>query len=611
MNRSAAIAISITIALACIACSMLFIGPGERPAPEPEHETYAITYELNGGAATGDMPKTYYTGQDLVIPEPEKDDMVFRGWYLDEALTEPFTGVEELSGDIKLYAEWTDDIAGFSIAFSKEGYYDRGINSYDISGTLTCTYLYFDEDKGSYYIRNDDVSTYSYKYIEQTYTDTSSSLYWSSEVEREGTSGGQEVIDTVDGPKTCDITIFTYPNGSKETQWVEHDGWITYKIISEFHSRGLMAIDYYVVLTFTGTEIVPIENNEVKVLEGYGVTVEGNEGSYKLGSKATLKANTSDGIGFGGWYDENMELVSKDRTFTFTVVGEMTYYALNDRADDKEIESDTVIDLDDLFGVDGGSYTITNKDTGEVQTSEDGKHVFVDGGMYELYTERAGGGYNYFLVKASGDVERVFSWTYNKTNYSITLDIDYDDYLYAKELYPASYRVTDSSETHARDKSFVEKSYTDPVMSKYMDELVDKMISEFKKRTPNVTEAAFLDYLLKFTQYFEYQSDEEYMGTTEYWKFPLETLFEQGGDCEDTSILFCALAHQCREELNMKYSTAMLLLPGHMAGAVKLSGNTKWSYCETTTTGFAVGEIPQSMKAYVNDGRSCVVIEVA
>ena len=606
MDRTAVVAISLAVAMACLAGSLLIFAPIDQTGSE----SYPITYDLDGGTKTGDMPSSYKTGQELTIPEPTKENYVFRGWYTDAELTTPFNGVEELTGAIKLYAAWTDDLAGFAIKFEKDGYYERGINSYTISGSLTCTYLYYDEDKGSYYIRNEDESTYNYQYIEQTYTETDTSLYWSSEVERQAMDGGQEVLETVDGDVLCNITIFSYPSGSTETQWVDANGWKTYKIVSEYRSLGYHSVDYHVELNYTGMDIVQIESNSVTVKEGYGITVTGDEDTYKLGSRATLAATTSEGISFGGWYDENMAFITSDPVYTFTVVGDMTFYALNANTSDVVLESDELVDLNKEFKVDAESYTIINKDTGEVQYSDGGSYTFRDGGVYALSTERTDGGYSYFIVKVTGDVEKTFSWNYNNKTYTLKLDIDYDEYLYAKGYYPASDRITDGTTSHSRDKSFVELSYTDPTMSKYMDELVDKLIAEFKTYNSKITESSILNFLLKFAQYIEYQSDEEYMGTSEYWKFPLETLFDQGGDCEDTSILFCALAHQCRSKLALNYDTAVLLLPGHMAGAIKLDSKTTWSYCETTSTGYTLGEIPSSMKNYVKDSRYYTVIEV-
>ena len=92
-----------------------------------------------------------------------------------------------------------------------------------------------------------------------------------------------------------------------------------------------------------------------------------------------------------------------------------------------------------------------------------------------------------------------------------------------------------------------------------------------------------------------------FTGYEEYWKYPVETLYDQGGDCEDTSILFSAIAEA------MGYNTSLLLFPGHMAAGVDLDGNYgisktyfetggyRFYYCETTATGYHVGDKPSNV----------------
>ena len=609
MDRVATVAIVIAVALACVAGAIAFTGD-ESIAPEPTKE-FKVTYDLNDGTFDEDAPATYTPGKDLNIPNPTKEEVIFNGWYLDSEFSKFFNGdTTDLTGDITLYAKWGNDLSGHAIKFVKSGYYERGMNSYDIGGSLTCTYLYYNPDKNSYYIRNDDITQYTYKYIQQSYTEEDSSSYWSSEVERESEDLGVETIDTIYGPKECQVTKFYYDSGMTETQWTEVDGWITYKILSHYEVIGLLyKVEYNVTYTLESETVTEVESDcELTVLEGYGINVTGNEGPYKPGTSVTLTASTEPGVTFSGWYDESKTLLSKEKTYKLIIGGSMSIYALNSNGTDMSLASDTDLNLDDLLGVSGGTFEITNIDTDETFSSEDGKFTFADGGMYEIVAKSEAGN-GYFVIKVTGDVDRTFTWTYNKAKYTVTIGIDYDDYLYAKNLYSVKQRC--QSNDHIRDKTFVTYSYTDKVMAPYMEELVDKMIAALKERHSNISETTLLSYILAFTQYIEYQTDEEYMGTTEYWKFPLETLFDEGGDCEDTSILFCAIAHQCREKLNMEYRTAMLLLPGHMAGAAMLSNKTTWSYAETTSTSFNLGDIPQSMKTYVNNSRYCTIVEVA
>jgi hypothetical protein len=368
-------------------------------------------------------------------------------------------------------------------------------------------------------------------------------------------------------------------------------------------------IECEIIYTLESDTVVEIESDcELTILEGYGINVTGNKGPYKPGTSVTLTATAETGVKFSGWYDENKTLLSKEKTYKLVIGGSMSIYALNDNGTDMSLDSDEELNLNDKLEISEGTFLITNIDTEETFTSENGEFIFADGGMYEIIAKSETGS-GYFVVKVTGDVDRTFTWTYNKAKYTVTLGIDYDDYLYAKGKYKVNQRC--QSNDHLRDKTFVTLSYNDETMAPYMEELVDKMIAALKERHSNISESTLLNYILAFTQYIEYQSDEEYMGTEEYWKFPLETLFEEGGDCEDTSILFCAIAHQCREKLNMSYRTAMLLLPGHMAGAVMLEGKTAWSYAETTSTSFNLGDIPQSMKKYVNNSRYYTIVEVA
>ncbi|PRR69205.1 stalk domain-containing protein [Neomoorella humiferrea] len=83
----------------------------------------------------------------------------------------------------------------------------------------------------------------------------------------------------------------------------------------------------------------------------------------------------------------------------------------------------------------------------------------------------------------------------------------------------------------------------------------------------------------------------------EYPKYPVETLVE-GGDCEDKSILLAAILKA------MGYKTALLVFrgnPGHMAigvecpnceGSYYLKDGVKYFYLETTSPGWAIGEVP-------------------
>ena len=103
-----------------------------------------------------------------------------------------------------------------------------------------------------------------------------------------------------------------------------------------------------------------------------------------------------------------------------------------------------------------------------------------------------------------------------------------------------------------------------------------------------------------FVQSLSYVSDNN-IGHDEYYKYPLETLVDQNGDCEDTSFLAAAIIRA------MGISCVLVELPGHMAIAIAFGGSpfgyyyemeNNWNYhfMETTGEGWWAGEIPSTYK---------------
>ena len=99
-------------------------------------------------------------------------------------------------------------------------------------------------------------------------------------------------------------------------------------------------------------------------------------------------------------------------------------------------------------------------------------------------------------------------------------------------------------------------------------------------------------------QSLQYTSDNVTEGYNEYPRFPIETLVDDGGDCEDTSVLFASLT------LVMGYGTVYISPPNHYAVGILGNGlqgsswtyprdsNQTYYYCETTGSGFKIGQLP-------------------
>ncbi len=110
-----------------------------------------------------------------------------------------------------------------------------------------------------------------------------------------------------------------------------------------------------------------------------------------------------------------------------------------------------------------------------------------------------------------------------------------------------------------------------------------------------------VSFILAFVQCLPYTSDSVTTGYNDYPRFPLETLVDDGGDCEDTSILFATLV------LILNYSAIFINPPGHMAagvwgsdsvpGSYYLHDGRRYYYCETTGDGWGIGQIPSAYQS--------------
>lgn len=135
--------------------------------------------------------------------------------------------------------------------------------------------------------------------------------------------------------------------------------------------------------------------------------------------------------------------------------------------------------------------------------------------------------------------------------------------------------------------------------------------------TERLTTVAEINNVLAFAQRFEYAFDIEDKGVSEYPKFPLETMVEDRGDCEDHAILAAACLVRLGYEVrlvSLEYDAG----PGHMAlavaGAEELpdafslrdpATGRRFYYCEVTadassrdpnTVAFRMGEVPAKDK---------------
>ncbi|MFH0913728.1 MAG: hypothetical protein V1849_00365 [Chloroflexota bacterium] len=132
------------------------------------------------------------------------------------------------------------------------------------------------------------------------------------------------------------------------------------------------------------------------------------------------------------------------------------------------------------------------------------------------------------------------------------------------------------------------------------DPYIDKLVGYLNQSAGQKGLSGFhkLGFALAFVQSLPYTVDKITTPYDEYARYPIETLFDRGGDCEDTTILAAAILDR------MGYDVALLVLPGakHVALGIALSPpfsgsyyehqGKKYFYVETTAEGWQIGRIP-------------------
>jgi len=115
------------------------------------------------------------------------------------------------------------------------------------------------------------------------------------------------------------------------------------------------------------------------------------------------------------------------------------------------------------------------------------------------------------------------------------------------------------------------------------------------------------EFAAAFIQSLNYVPDEQ-IGYDEYPKFPVETLVEETGDCEDMSYLTASII------LAMGIDTVLIVFDNHMAVGVWCSNchgtyyeldERQYFYLETTGEGYGLGDIPDEY-----DGQKARIIKI-
>lgn len=185
-------------------------------------------------------------------------------------------------------------------------------------------------------------------------------------------------------------------------------------------------------------------------------------------------------------------------------------------------------------------------------------------------------------VNTTPVIEKTYTWNTNGHEATVTLEIPQDLYeYYRNQPHPKNVTPDMFSAYSLKDR---DRQYIHSLVNQLKD------ASDFKSYS------ARNDYrnVVAFVQSVEYTSDIDPVTKkiTEYPKYPIETLADGKGDCEDTAILTAALLRE------MGYDVVVVLPTGHAAVAVACDtcngyyfpfNGKRYYYLETTGSGYSLG----------------------
>ncbi|MDM7999854.1 MAG: hypothetical protein QUS33_07620 [Dehalococcoidia bacterium] len=187
-------------------------------------------------------------------------------------------------------------------------------------------------------------------------------------------------------------------------------------------------------------------------------------------------------------------------------------------------------------------------------------------------------------VSSNETVSRQYQWEFAGDSFRLTLQIPKDIYGYYTSMKRAPIEDYSIYVSHPGDDA----------------RLVSPLASELKRLAVQKAydSEETVNFVASFVQNLEYRWEDK-----EYPNYPVETLVDKGGDCEDAAILVASLLQA------MAYDVVLIRFDpkgeddaGHMAVGVALSGisdgysytydGKAYYYLETTSTPWKLGELP-------------------
>lgn len=484
---------------------------------------YKITYILNGGTLPEDSPTSYSYGEYADLPLPTYGDRFFEGWYTDAECKDPIGAIlATTKGDITVYASWTDNVVGKG--FVMDFRYVSSTYFYTTVTTGVISWKYLSEDsEGNYYVLVNSRVDGGQEKVRG---------YWTGEPSDDPFYyQGNETLTWNGKTYNCEV----WQNSSGETQWI-YRSFLPIKIVS-YVSGGSITYILSEQVSFD-----PSTLGSITIVADKGITVTGAE-DVAIGEKVEL---TAAGDSFQGWYIDGT-LSTKDRTLTVDRITPGVSYEARSSYDYMILESKTV-DVRSL-GLEGDVTAIYEEEDSRTYTSgiitlEQPGYVVLMDSSKPVSNE----------VRLFIDTEKTFSttWKYGNKTYSYTTSIKYSD------VFRYSLNDQYSSRDIYEKPEYVDRFFT--VDDTYVKSIADYLSAY--RTSENMSDPEFATFVMRFVESIAYLDDLKTRGANEFFKYPAEYLWDNGGDCEDSSIMYATLMYA------LGYDSGILLFNDHAMAMV-------------------------------------------
>lgn len=185
-------------------------------------------------------------------------------------------------------------------------------------------------------------------------------------------------------------------------------------------------------------------------------------------------------------------------------------------------------------------------------------------------------------VRDTGSFNKTFYWTYDGGSYSLDIEIPQQKVRTYENMSHYSYDYKSNPEVF---RDWITKEDDTMVL------LTQKLI--FKAHQENFTDLEIKEFMLRFVQKtIEYKADEG------DWKYPVETIFDSVGDCEDVAFLYGTITEIAGYD-SILVTYKVNEDEGHLVPAIyspsKTGGDTteldgrEYHFAETTNDFYTIG----------------------